>query len=152
MHVPLDVDQLDRRARLLDRVGGDGSDRLALVAGLVGQRVDVVGADCAPHPGSGERALERDPLHACARVRGPENRRVQHPGKPQVGRVPGLAPCAHAARHPLCRTPDDLARPGRPLLERVFFDDEPDLLEAALDLFLGADQPCHVEIASSIFG
>ena len=152
LDVPLDVDQPDRRPRLLDRVGGDRSDRLALVAGLVGQRVDVSGADCAPNSRSGERPLERDLLHACARVRGPENRGVQHPGQPQVGRVPGLAPCAHGPRHALCRTPDDLARPGRPLLERVFLDDEPDFLEAALDLFLGTDQPCHVEIASSIFG
>ena len=47
---------------------------------------------------------------------------------------------------------DDLARPGRPLLERVLFDDEPDLLVAALDLLLRADQSCHVRIASSIFG
>ena len=153
LDVPLDVDQLDRRPCLLDRVGGNSRDRLALVAGLVGQGVDVFGADCASYARSGERPFERDRLRACARVRGPENRRVQHPGQAcRSRRVAGLAPCAHGPRHPLCRTPDDLARPGRPLLERVFLDDEPDLLEAALDLLLGTDQPCHVEIASSIFG
>src|SRR5262249_57029824 len=54
--------------------------------------------------------------------------------------------------HPLGRSPDDLPRPRRPLLERVLLDDEPDLLEAALDFLLRADQPCQVEIASSIFG
>ena len=47
---------------------------------------------------------------------------------------------------------DDVARAGGPLLERVLLDDEPDLLEAALDLLLGADQSRHVRIASSIFG
>ena len=75
LDVPLDVDQLDRRPCLLDRVGGDGSDRLALVAGLVGQRVDVFGAHCAPYPGSGERSLERSPLRAC----GDRKDRVQRP-------------------------------------------------------------------------
>ena len=50
------------------------------------------------------------------------------------------------------RPADDRERPRGPLLERILLDDEPHLLEAALDLLLGADQSRHVRIASSIFG
>jgi hypothetical protein len=122
------------------------------VAGLVRERVDVSGADRSSHSGSRERPLERHLLHLRVRVRRPEHCRIQHPGQTEIGGVPRLAARAHRPGHALRCAPDDLARPGRPLLERVLLDDEPHLLEAALDLFLGADQPCHVEIASSIFG
>src|SRR4029077_17850194 len=47
---------------------------------------------------------------------------------------------------------DHRERPGGPLLERILLDDDPHLLEASLDLFLGADQSCHERIASSILG
>ena len=53
---------------------------------------------------------------------------------------------------PRRRTADHLERTRGPLLERVLLDDDPDLLASALDLLLGADQPRHVRIASSIFG
>ena len=77
---------------------------------------------------------------------------MEHPGQPEVGRVARLAARAQRAGDPRRGPPDDLARAGGPLLERVLLDDEPDLLVAALDLLLGSDQSCHVEIASSIFG
>ena len=37
-------------------------------------------------------------------------------------------------------------------LQRIFVDDDPDVLVAAFDFLLGADQSCHVLIASSILG
>jgi hypothetical protein len=77
---------------------------------------------------------------------------VQHPGQLQVGGVPGLSTSAQGPGHTWRGTADDLARPRRPLVERVLFDDEPDLLVPALDLFLRPDQPRHDRIASSIFG
>src|SRR4029077_12299147 len=61
---------------------------------------------------------------------------------------------AHALRAVLarCGPADHRERPFRPLLERILLDDDPDLLEPALDLLLGADQPCQLRIASSILG
>jgi hypothetical protein len=139
-------------ARLLDGVGGDRSYGLALEPRLVGKHVGVARADSGSHPRSGERLVEGDPLHARGRVRGAKNGGVQHPGQPDVGRVARLASSPQRAGLPGRRSADDLPWPGRPLLERVLLDDEPDLFVAPLDLLLGADQPCHVEIASSIFG
>ena len=55
--VPLHVDQVERRARQLDRVGGDCSDGLALVARLVGEDREVARPDCSPHTRSFERSL-----------------------------------------------------------------------------------------------
>ena len=77
---------------------------------------------------------------------------MQHPREPDVGGVTSLA--AHALAGVLARRrpADDLAGALRPLLERILLDDEPDFLEPAFDLFLGADQPCQLRIASSIFG
>ena len=43
-HLPVDLDQLDRGPRLRVRVRRDGGDRRAHVAGLVGERVEVVRA------------------------------------------------------------------------------------------------------------
>src|SRR4029079_17438322 len=68
--------------------------------------------------------------------------------------VCGEAHLSASAGEPVvpCRgSPHDLARPRRPLFERIFVDAEPNLLDAALDLLFGADQSCHVLIASSIF-
>jgi hypothetical protein len=77
---------------------------------------------------------------------------MEHPGQPDVGRVARLASRTERAGDSRGGSPHDLARARRPLLERVFLDDEPDLFVAAFDLLLGSDQPCHVAIASSIFG
>ena len=77
---------------------------------------------------------------------------MEHSGQLDVRRVARLAARAQRPGHPGGGPADDLARAGRPLLEHVLLDDEPDLLVTALDLLLGSDQSCHVEIASSIFG
>ena len=98
---------------------------------------------------AGARSIRRDARRG---VRRAEHGGVQHPVQPQVGREGRLAAGALEAVDARRVPADDLARPGRPLLERVLVDDEPDLLVAALDLFLGADQSRHVRIASSIFG
>ena len=85
-------------------------------------------------------------------VRRAQDRRVEHAGQLHVRRVARLAAnaleCVDAHRV----AADDRERPGGPLLERILLDDEPDLLEAALDLLLGPDQSRHVRIASSIRG
>jgi hypothetical protein len=77
---------------------------------------------------------------------------VQHAGEPDVGGVARFA--ANALERVLARRrpADNLAGAFRPLLERILLDDEPDFLESPFDLFLGADQPCQLRIASSIFG
>src|SRR5437899_5312148 len=85
-------------------------------------------------------------------VRAAQHGGVQHPGQPQVGGVDGFAARPLEPVDPRGGLPDDLARAGRPLLQRVFLDDEPDLFEPAFDFLLGADQSRHVRIASSIFG
>jgi hypothetical protein len=77
---------------------------------------------------------------------------VQHPRKADVGGVARLAANALASVLASRRAANDLAGTFRPLLEGILLDDEPDLLEPALDLFLGADQPRQLRIASSIFG
>ena len=86
------------------------------------------------------------------RVRETAKRGVKHSRELQVGGVPRLA------AHPLVavlarrRATDNRERSCRPLLQRILLDDDPHLLEASLDLFLGADQPCQLRIASSILG
>ena len=77
---------------------------------------------------------------------------MEHPGQSDVGREERLAAGPGEPVDARRRVTDDVAGPGRPLLERVLLDDEEDLLEPALDLLLGADQSRHVRIASSIFG
>src|SRR5262249_8954442 len=86
------------------------------------------------------------------RVRRAKHGRVQHPGQTDVGGE------ARRAAHTLGRiesgrlAADGALRAGRPLRQRILLDDEPYLLEAALDLLLGADQPGQCRIASSIRG
>ena len=77
---------------------------------------------------------------------------MEHPRELEVGGVPRLAADPLRRVEPLGRLADGRARAGRPLLERVFLDDEPDLLEAPLDFLFRANQSRHVLIASSIFG
>ena len=74
------------------------------------------------------------------------------PGEADVAGVERLAAGARIAVEACSGPADDIARALRPLIERVLVDDEPDLLELALDLLLRADQSCHVRIASSILG
>ena len=150
--LPLDRDQAKCRACLVERIGAEGCDRLALVGRLVCEHRDVAGADRRPHAGRLERRGEVDPLHPGPSVRASEHGGVEHPGQRDVGREKRLSTCAGEAVDTSRRAADDLAGPGRPLLERVLLDDEEDLLEPALHLLLGADQSRHVRIASSIFG
>jgi hypothetical protein len=77
---------------------------------------------------------------------------VEHARQTDVRRVAGLAARALVAVDLRRRLPDDVADPGRPLVERVLVDDDPRLGVAALDLLLGADQPRQVSIASSMRG
>src|SRR6266478_8811373 len=77
---------------------------------------------------------------------------MQHPGQLDVGREARFAAYPLRRVLPHGRPADDGLRPRGPLLQRILLDDEPHLLEAALDLLLGADQSRHVRIASSIRG
>jgi hypothetical protein len=77
---------------------------------------------------------------------------VQQPGQADVARVTGLAAGLLETVEARRVAADDLAGPGRPLVERVLLDERPDLLVPALDLLLGLDQPRQPEIASSILG
>ena len=150
--LPLDLDERGGGARLAQRVGADGGNSRALVVALVRESLALARADRAPDSGSAERRPELDAGRTRMGVRAAHDHRVQHPGKLHVGGEEHLA--AHPAEAVLAWSgaPDHVAGAGRPLLERILVDDEPDLLEAALDLLLGADQSRHVRIASSIFG
>ena len=77
---------------------------------------------------------------------------MEHSRQLEVGGVARLAADALVAVLARRRAADDRERSRGPLLERILLDDDPHLLEASLDLFLGADQSCHVRIASSILG
>ncbi len=150
--VPVDVDQRDRVAGGVKGVRRDRCYCHPGVARLVDEHVQVVRPDRGPHTGGCERAGQVDALHARVRVRGAEDRRVQHPGQLDVCRVASLAARALGARDPRRGAADDFAGPGRPLVERVLLDHEPHVLVAALDLLLGLDQSRQERIASSILG
>ena len=77
---------------------------------------------------------------------------MEHPWELEVGGVPRLAAHPFVAVLAWRRPANHRERTGGPLLERILLDDDPHLLEASLDLFLGADQPCQLRIASSILG
>ena len=85
-------------------------------------------------------------------MRAPQNGGVEHPGEADVRGERRLAARAGEPVHAWRGPSDHVARALRPLLERILFDEQPDLLEAAFDLFLGANQSRHVRIASSILG
>ena len=150
--LPVDLDRLDRRARLGEAVGGDSGDGRAREARFLLKPVRLAGADRSPHARERERRREVDPPHLRVRVGRAENGRLEHPGQLEVGRVARLAAHAFVAVLTRRRPPDHRERPGGPLLERILLDDDPHLLEAPFDLLLGADQPCQLRIASSIFG
>jgi hypothetical protein len=85
-------------------------------------------------------------------IRRAQHRRVQHAWELEVGRVWRLAARALRAVDPWDTAADVRERPGRPLVERVLVDDDPNFFVAPFDFFFGADQSCHVVMASSIFG
>src|SRR6266404_6082681 len=88
----------------------------------------------------------------CVGVRAAQHGCVKHSRQLEIGGVDRFASRTLEAVDTRRRLSDDLARAGGPLLQRVLFDDEPDLLEPTFDFLLGADQSCHVRIASSILG
>ena len=149
---PLDLDQLERGPCLRECLGRDAGDGAALEVGLLVDTADLARTDDREHARRSRRGAEVDPSDSRTRVRAAEDRALEHPGELDVARVAGLAAGLLEAVEPRCVPADHRARPGRPLDERVLFDERPDLLVAALDLLLGLDQPCHVEIASSIRG
>jgi hypothetical protein len=77
---------------------------------------------------------------------------MQHPRKPDVGRVLHLAARPGAGIDALRRAPDGFEWAGRPGIEGVLLDQDPLLRELAFDLFLGPYQARQERIASSIFG
>jgi len=77
---------------------------------------------------------------------------MEHPRQLDVRRVARLTAGPLETVDPLRWPSDGVERTFGPLVERVLLDHDPLLGVAALDLLLGADQPRHVEIASSIFG
>ena len=149
---PLDVDQRDRGLCLGERVGAHGGDRGAFVVAFRGEQLGVAGADDATNAGGRECGREVDLLGLGARVRAAKHRCLEHPGETDVAGVQRLAAGARIAVEACSGSADHIAGAVRPLIERVLVDDEPDLLELALDLLLRTDQSCHVRIASSIFG
>ena len=151
-HLPLDLDQLGRGASLRERLGGDPGDGGAFEVRLLVDSQDFAGADDGEHAGSSLGRAEVDPFDARPRVRAAHERAVDEPGELDVARVARLAAGLLVAVDPRCVPAHDRSGTGRPLDERVLLDERPHLLVAALDLLLGADQPCHEPIASSIRG
>jgi hypothetical protein len=151
-HLPLDLDQLEGRARLAEGVGRDRCDRCARIRRLLRQAAQICRADRRLNAGRLEGPRKVDPLHIGAGVRGAQDGGVQHPRQPHVGGVARLAPGARVAVDP-CRGPaDDGQRAVRPRVEVVLLDNDPLLGVVALDLLFGADQPRQLSIASSILG
>jgi hypothetical protein len=150
--LPLDVDQLERGHGLRQRFGCDARHRGTLEVGLLLDPGHLSRPDDAEHAGRGRRRGEVDPSHLRARVRAAQQRALEHARELDVAGVArlaaGLLVTVEARRVPA----DDGTGACRPLDERVLLDERPDLLVAPLDLLLRADQPCHVEIASSIRG
>ena len=142
--LPFDVDQIERGACLCRRVGGDRGDGGTVVAGLGGQLVDVARPESGVDAGRFERGRKVDRGDARIRVRRAQDRRVQHPRQANVRRVTRLAAGPDRPVRARRRSPDDVERTGRPLLEQVLLDHEPNGLVAALHLFLRADQSRQV--------
>ena len=151
-HLPLGLEPLDRRLRLAERLGGDGGDGLPDVARVLFQHVKLTWAEHAARARSRPRRVQVDPCYTRARVRAAQNRDVEHAGQLQVGCVRSLASRPLDAVDAGHLSSDGRQRPFGPLFERVLLDDDPDVLVAAFDFLLGADQSCHVLMASSILG
>ena len=135
-----------------ERVGADGRDCDALVVALLNELRDLARPDRGMDTRERERGREVDPAHGRGGVGRAQDGRVEHPAQTEIGGERGLAAGALEAVDAHGGSTDDLPRAFGPLLERVLVDDEPHLLVAAFDFFLGADQSRHVRMASSIFG
>ena len=78
-HLPLDVDQRERGARLGERVGRDGRDRGAVVRRLVSSAISRSSGPIARgRPAPRGRGLEVEPRDARLRVRAAQHGRVEH--------------------------------------------------------------------------
>ena len=150
--LPLDLDRLHRAPRLGERVGGDRGDSHAGIACLLLEPLGLARAERRAHSRQPERGRQVDSLHARVRVGGAQHRRLEHSGQLDVGREAGLAADALRPILPCRVATDDRLRPLGPLAQRILLDDEPQLLEAALDFLLGTDQSRQCRIASSIRG
>jgi hypothetical protein len=150
--LPLDIQRGQSGLGLPERLRRHSRNRLADVAGLLFQHVELAGAENGAYATRSARGRQVDTCYTRARERAAQHRRVQHARQLDVGGVQHLAAGAVEtvdARHLL---PDRRERPFRPLVERVLLDDDPDVLVAAFDFLFGLDQSCQVEMASSIFG
>ena len=85
--LPFDLHEVERRASLGDGVGRHGRDRGALIARFADEHVALVGADRVAHAGGRQGRRQVELPHACVCVRAAEHGCVEHPGKPDVGRV-----------------------------------------------------------------
>jgi hypothetical protein len=151
-HVPLDVEELERGARLRERVRRDGDYGRARIPRLVREGIAGGRAERRPDAWGGQCGRQVEAPHAGRSVRASEDGGVEHAGELDVRRIASFPAGAGEACHPLGRTADRVAGPGGPLLEVVLLDHDPLLGVAPLDFLLGADQPRQERIASSIFG
>ena len=78
--LPLDLDQLERRTRLGERLRRDAGDGAAFEVRLLVDPRYLAGADDGEHAGCGRGGTEVDPAHACPRVRAAQDRALEHPG------------------------------------------------------------------------
>ena len=150
--IPLDVDELQRFPGLFERVGRDGNDGRTVVAGFSLEPFCLAWAEHRMDARRFESALEIDAVHAGVRMRIAEDGRVEHSRELEVGGVARLAADALGSIDAHGFLSHDGPWAGWPLLERIFLDDEPDVLVPPLDFLLGLDQSRHVARASSIFG
>ena len=151
-HLPLDAELLQRGLRLAEGFRRDRRDGLADVAGLVRERIDLARTDDRAHAAPRAGRVQVDTRYTRARVGAAQHGRVQHARQLEIGGVRRLATGFFHAVDTWDRLAHRREWPGRPLIERVLLDDDPDVLVAALDFLLGADQSRQVLIASSILG
>jgi hypothetical protein len=107
-----------------------------VVAGLALEPGRFLRPQHRPHAGRRERAGEVDAKGYGVRVRAPHEDRLQHPRELDVLRVLGLPARPLGAVGPRRGAADGRERSLRPPVESVLLDDEPRLLDAALDLAL----------------
>jgi hypothetical protein len=151
--LPLDVDQRQRLPGAAGIVRGNGRDWCAVEAQLALEHVAVVGTDRSEHAWRRECGREIELLDARASVGAAQHGRVQCSRQREIGGVHRLTARTLVPVDALRPTADDGTRALRPRLDgRVLVDDDPLLGVAAFDLFLGANQSCHVRTASSIRG
>jgi hypothetical protein len=109
------------------------------MAGLGREPRRIARADRGAYAGCCERALEVDAGRDGVGVGASYDGGVQHSGQPDVSGVARLAAGPLAPVHARRRAPNRDERSRRPLVERVLLDEDPRLLDAALDFPLGLE-------------